>query len=267
MHPMLNIAIRAARKAGDHVAKSFENPSKTEVSQKGSNDLVTNINHEAEELIIEIIKKAYPDHCILAEESGSKDGRDKECQWIIDPIDGTSNFVNGLPHFSISIALRMRGRTEVACVYDPMRNELFTGTRGGGAQLNNQRIRVSESRELAGTTLATAFPSKQKQHSESYLKILASMFIDCSDVRQQGTPSLDLCYLAAGRVDGYFELGLKPWDLAAGELIAREAGVICTDFSGGTNHLISGNIVAGSARIIKPMLKKIRENGNEAMMK
>lgn len=267
MHPMLNIAIRAARQAGNHIAKSLETADKIETTLKGNNDLVTNIDKEAETLIIDTIRKAYPDHCIVAEESGSFEGRDKECQWIIDPLDGTSNFVKGLPHFSVSIALRMRGRTEVACVYDPMRNELFTAQRGSGAQLNNQRLRVPQLKNLDGAVLATGFPFKQKQHSESYLKILGAMFVECADIRRTGSAALDLCYLAAGRVDGYFELGLKPWDIAAGELIAREAGAICTDFSGGTNHLVSGNIVAASPKAVRSMLTKIRDNGNDAMMK
>ncbi|MDO6704651.1 MULTISPECIES: inositol-1-monophosphatase [unclassified Photobacterium] len=266
MHPMLNIAIRAVRKAGDHVAKSLEKPQGIEVSKKG-NDVVTNIDHEAEAMIIDTILKSYPEHCIVGAESGTKEGRDKECQWIIDPVDGTNNFVRGLPHFAISVALRMRGRTEVAAVYDPSRNELFTATRGSGAQLNNQRIRASQPRDLTGTILATGLPFAAKQHAESYSKIQHAMFIECDDMRQSGSTALDLCYLAAGRVDGVFKLGQKPWEMAAGELIAREAGAICTDFTGNTNYLVSGNIVAGNVRVVKPILSKIREHGSEALKK
>ncbi|PSW19683.1 inositol-1-monophosphatase [Photobacterium sanctipauli] len=266
MHPMLNIAIRAARKAGDHVIKSLEKPQAIEVANKGT-DVVTNVDHEAEAIIIDTILKSYPEHCIIAAESGTKENRDKECQWIIDPVDGTKNFVRGYPHFAISIALRMRGRTEVAVVYDPARNELFTATRGSGAQLNSQRIRVSQPRNLTGTTLATSLPFAAKQHAESYMKIQSALFVECEDMRQSGCAALDLCYLAAGRVDGVFKLGLKPWEVAAGELIAREAGAICTDFTGNTNHLTTGNIVAGNARVVKPMLAKIRENGSEALTK
>ncbi|WP_070970676.1 inositol-1-monophosphatase [Vibrio sonorensis] len=267
MHPMLNIAIRAARKAGNHIAKSLENAEKIESSQKGTNDFVTNVDKEAEALIIDVIKSSYPDHSIVAEENGLIEGKDNEVQWIIDPLDGTTNFVKGLPHFSVSIAVRIKGKTEVACVYDPMLNELFTAQRGSGAQLNNARIRVTPIKDLQGAVLATGFPYKQKQHSESYLKILSSLFVECADFRRTGSAALDLCYVAAGRVDGFFELGLKPWDLAAGELIAREAGAIVTDFAGGTNYMTSGNIVSGSARGVKATLKHIRENGNEAILK
>jgi myo-inositol-1(or 4)-monophosphatase len=266
MHPMLNIAIRAARKAGDHVIKSLEKPQGIEVANKGS-DVVTNIDHEAEAIIINSILKSYPDHCILAAESGTKEGRDKECQWIIDPVDGTKNFVRGLPHYAISIALRMRGRTEVSVVYDPSRNELFTATRGSGAQLNSQRLRTSQPRDLSGTIIAMGLPFAAKQHAEALNKVQSAIFAECDDMRQSGCSALDLCYLAAGRVDGVVKLGQKPWELAAGELIAREAGAICTDFTGNTNYLTSGNIVAGNARVVKPIIAKIREHGGEALAK
>ncbi|HAS6348860.1 MULTISPECIES: inositol-1-monophosphatase [Vibrio] len=267
MHPMLNIAIRAARKAGNHIAKSLENVEKIESTLKGTNDFVTNVDKEAETIIIDTIKNSYPEHCIVAEENGLINGKDKDVQWIIDPLDGTTNFVKGLPHFAVSIAVRIKGKTEVACVYDPMLNELFTAQRGSGAQLNNARIRVKQPKDLQGAIIATGFPFKQKQHSESYFKIMSAMFVEVADFRRAGSAALDLCYVAAGRVDGYFELGLKPWDIAAGELIAREAGAIITDFAGGTEYVKSGNVVASSARGVKSLLKHIRENGNEAILK
>ncbi|PMJ93103.1 inositol-1-monophosphatase [Vibrio sp. 10N.261.55.A7] len=267
MHPMLNIAIRAARKAGNHIAKSLENPDKIESTLKGTHDFVTNVDREAEALIIDTIKSSYPDHSIVAEENGLIEGRDNDVQWIIDPLDGTTNFVKGIPHFAVSIAVRINGKTEVACVYDPMLNELFTAQRGAGAQLNNGRLRVNPLKDLNGAILATGFPYKQKQHSESYFKIMSALFVDCADFRRTGSAALDLCYLSAGRVDGFFELGLKPWDLAAGELIARESGAILTDFSGGTDYMKSGNTVGSSARGVKAILKHIRENGNEAILK
>ncbi|EJT0554485.1 inositol-1-monophosphatase [Vibrio vulnificus] len=267
MHPMLNIAIRAARKAGNHIAKSLENVEKIESTLKGTNDFVTNVDKEAETIIIDTIKSSYPEHCIVAEENGLINGKDKDVQWIIDPLDGTTNFVKGLPHFAVSIAVRIKGKTEVACVYDPMLNELFTAQRGAGAQLNNARIRVKQPKDLQGAIIATGFPFKQKQHSESYFKIMSAMFVEVADFRRAGSAALDLCYVAAGRVDGYFELGLKPWDIAAGELIAREAGAIITDFAGGTEYVKSGNVVASSARGVKSLLKHIRENGNEAILK
>ncbi len=265
MHPMLNIAIRAARKAGDFIAKSAENLDKIETTQKGSNDVVTNIDISAEQIVIDVIKKSYPEHTIISEEIGLVSGKDTDYQWIIDPLDGTTNFVKNVPHFCVSIALRIKGRTEIACVYDPIRNELFTAQRGAGAQLNNKRIRVNNLKDLSGTILATGFPFKAKQHSESYMKVMGALFMDCADFRRKGSAALDLCYVAAGRVDGYFELGLKPWDFAAGELIAREAGAICTDFNGGTDYLKTGNLVAGSPNVLKGILAKIRDNAHETM--
>ncbi|SJN57957.1 Inositol-1-monophosphatase [Vibrio ruber DSM 16370] len=267
MHPMLNIAIRAARKAGNHIAKSLENSEKIQSTQKGTNDFVTNVDQEAESMIVDVIKHAYPEHVIIAEENGVIEGKDQDVQWIIDPLDGTTNFLRGLPHFSVSIAVRIKGKTEVACVYDPMLNELFTAQRGAGAQLNNTRIRVNAIKDLQGTVLATGFPFKQKQHAESYLKIVSALFTECADFRRTGSAALDLCYVAANRVDGFFELGLKPWDMAAGELIAREAGAIVTDFAGGTDYVKSGNIVASSAKGTKAILKHIREQGNDAILK
>ncbi|WP_150137667.1 inositol-1-monophosphatase [Candidatus Enterovibrio escicola] len=267
MHPMLNIAVRAARKAGDFIAKSAENLKKVNTIQKGTNDFVTNIDTAAECIIVDVIKKSYPNHCIFTEEVGTILGSNLHYQWIIDPLDGTTNFIKGIPHFSISIALRIKDRTEVACVYDPIRDELFTSQRGYGAQLNNKRLRVSNAKNLYGTILATGFPYKAKQHSEGFMKVIGALFIDCADFRRTGSAALDLCYVAAARVDGFFELGLKPWDMAAGELIAREAGALCTDFSGGTNYMQSGNIVAAGTKVLKGILAHIHDNTTEAMRK
>ena len=233
MHPMLTIAVRAARKAGNVIAKHYETPDSVETSQKGSNDFVTNVDKAAEAIIIETIRKSYPQHTIITEESGEHAGEEQDVQWVIDPLDGTTNFVKRLPHFSVSIAVRIKGRTEVAVVYDPMRNELFTATRGQGAQLNGYRLRGSNARDLDGTIIATGFPFK--------------------------------AYVAAGRVDGYFEIALKPWDFAAGELIAREAGAIVCDFTGGHNYMLTGNIVAGNPRVVKAMLANMREQLSDAL--
>ncbi len=248
MHPMLNIAVRAARKAGNLIAKNYETPDAVETNQKGTNDFVTNVDRDAERLIIEVIRKSYPLHSIVTEESGDLGGEDKDIQWVIDPLDGTSNFIKRFPHFSVSIAVRVKGRTEVAVVYDPMRNELFTAVRGQGAQLNGYRLRGSTARDLDGTILATGFPFKAKQHAASYMNVVTALFTKCADFRRTGSAALDLAYVAAGRTDGYFEIGLKPWDFAAGELLVREAGSLVTDFTGGHGYLQSGNIVAGNSR-------------------
>ncbi|PIJ52321.1 inositol monophosphatase [Erwinia sp. OLTSP20] len=265
MHPMLNIAVRAARKAGNVIARNYETPDAVETSQKGSNDFVTNVDHEAERQIIEVIRKSYPQHTIITEESGELPAEDQDIQWVIDPLDGTTNFIKRLPHFSVSIAVRIKGRTEVAVVYDPMRNELFSAVRGQGAQLNGYRLRGGTTRDLDGTILATGFPFKARQHSQSYLAILGKLFTQCADFRRSGSAALDLAYVAAGRVDGYFEIGLKPWDFAAGELLVREAGGLVTDFTGGHNFLTSGNLVAGNPRVVKSMLATMRDELSEAL--
>ncbi|MDU3718804.1 MAG: inositol-1-monophosphatase [Klebsiella michiganensis] len=237
MHPMLNIAVRAARKAGNLIAKHYETPDSVETSQKGSNDFVTNVDKAAEAMIIETIRKSYPQHTIITEESGEHAGEDQDVQWVIDPLDGTTNFVKRLPHFSVSIAVRIKGRTEVAVVYDPMRNELFTATRGQGAQLNGYRLRGSSARDLDGTIIATGFPFKAKQHATSYMNILGNMFTECADFRRTGSAALDLAYVAAGRCD----------------------------FTGGHNYLLTGNIVAGNPRVVKAMLANMREHLSEAL--
>ena len=265
MHPMLNIAIRAARKAGNLIAKNYETPDAVETTQKGSNDFVTNVDRDAEHLIIETIRKSYPKHTIISEERGELVGEDHDIQWVVDPLDGTANFIKRLPHFAVSIAVRIKGRTEVAVVYDPMRNELFTATRGQGAQLNGYRLRGTTAKDLDGTILATGFPFKVKQHAPAYIAILGKLFTQCADFRRTGSAALDLAYVAAGRVDGFFEIGLKPWDFAGGELLVREAGGLVTDFVGGHNYLSSGNIIAGNPRVVKAILANVRDEQSEAL--
>lgn len=267
MHPMLNIAVRAARSAGNVISRAFEQTDKLEVEAKGTNDFVTNVDKAAEQAIIEIIQKSYPDHSIVSEECGVITGKDEDFQWIIDPLDGTTNFVKGIPHFAVSIALKVKGKLDQAVVFDPIRGELFTASRGKGAQLNGFRIRTKQAKELSGGILATGFPFKKKQHLDNYMGMFKTLFMKTSDMRRAGSAALDLAYLAAGRVDGYFEMGLKPWDTAAGELLVIEAGGLVTDFIGGHNHSNSGNIVAGSPRLLKEVLTDIRPFLNDALKK
>ena len=267
MHPMLNIAVRAARSAGQVIAKNFGDHVNIQTAEKAKNDLVTNVDREAEQAIVYALLKAYPEHCVIGEEFGIQGKQDSEFQWIIDPLDGTTNFVKGIPHIAVSIALRIKGRTEVGVVYDPIRDELFSASRGGGAQLNGYRIRVGQARDLDGCVLATAFPHRHRHHLDAYKKMFDGIFAECADIRRAGTASLDLAYVAAGRMDGYWELGLKPWDLAAGELIAREAGALATDFVGGHNFYNSGNIVCGNPRVVKCLLAKIRDELPESLAK
>ncbi len=267
MHPMLNIAVRAARTAGKVIVRSFEQLDKVEIESKGTNDFVTSVDISAEEAIIETIRKSYPDHTIICEESGVSTGSDDDFQWIVDPLDGTANFVKGIPHFAISIALKVKGKLDQAVIFDPIRGELFTASRGKGAQLNGFRIRVQNHKNLSGTILATGFPHKQKQHSQAYMAMFSALFLQTSDLRRAGSAALDLAYVAAGRVDGFFEIGLKPWDTAAGELLVIEAGGLVTDFAGGHGHARSGNIVASSTRLQKEILKNIRPHLGEALNK
>ena len=258
MNPMLNIAIRAARRAGNVIAKNYERRDDIQTSKKGINDYVTSVDKAAEAEIIEIIQKSYPDHTIISEELGALEGKDSDIQWVIDPLDGTTNFVKGLPHFSVSIAIRVKNRTEVGVVYDPIRNELFTAVRGEGAKLNEVRLRVDSQNELNGAILATGFPFKQPNLMPTQFAIMNNLIDEAADFRRTGSAALDLCYVASGRVDGYFEMGLKPWDCAAGDLIVREAGGLVCDFNAGHGYLRSGNIVAAPARILKEMLNKIQ---------
>ncbi|GAA5140618.1 inositol-1-monophosphatase [Thalassotalea piscium] len=267
MHPMLNIAVRSARAAGNVIVRAFEQDDKIEVELKGTNDFVTNIDILAEQTIVDSIQKSYPSHSIIGEECGLIEGTDNDFQWIIDPIDGTTNFVKGIPHFAVSIALKVKGKLDQAVIYDPIRGELFTASRGKGAQLNGFRIRVKQSKELTGAILATGFPFKKKQHMNAYLDIFKTLFLKTADMRRAGSAALDLAYVAAGRVDGFFEIGLKPWDTAAGELLVIEAGGLVTDFTGGHNHNNSGNIVASSSRLLKEILKDIRPHLGDSLNK
>lgn len=265
MHPMLTIAIRAARNAGNLIAKNYETPEASEAIKKGSNDFVTNVDRDARRLIINIIQKSYPTHCIISKEGNIQPDEDNAIQWIIVPLDGTVNFIKRLPHFAVSIAVQIKGRTEVAVVYNPMSNELFTATRGQGAQLNGYRLRGTFAKDLDGTILATGFPSKTKQHAPAYFNVLSKLFAQCSDFRRSGSAALDLAYVAAGRVDGFIEIGLKPWSFAGGELLVRESGGVVTDFMGSNNHYSSGNIVAGTPRVVKGILSAMRTELSEAL--
>ncbi|WP_394130987.1 inositol-1-monophosphatase [Shewanella maritima] len=265
MHPMLTIATRAARAAGQTIMRAFTDLDRIEISTKGTNDFVTSVDKEAEAAIIYQIRKSYPDHTIVGEEEGENRGENKDYVWIVDPLDGTTNFVRGIPHFAVSIALQYKGKTEVAVVYDPIRDELFSAVRGNGAKLNDFRLRVTNNNDLENTIIATGFPFKARQHTESYMNILGAVFPLCADLRRAGSAALDLAYVAAGRMDGYFEIGLKPWDIAAGDLICREAGGTVTDFTGNHNYLVSGNIVAGSPKITSKLVKTMRPLLNDGL--
>ena len=256
MQPMLNIAIRAARAAGDYISRQVNNIPNLEIESKSTNDFVTQVDRQAEARIIETLLKAYPDHSIMAEESG--DQGNSEYQWIIDPLDGTTNFLHGFPHFAVSIALAHKGKLQQAVIYDPMKQELFTASKGDGATLNNRRIRVTKMTSTEGALLGTGFPFRQKQHFPAFQSMFADFFSTASDIRRAGSAALDLAYVAAGRLDGFWEIGLAPWDMAAGALIIREAGGLVGDFHGDGNFLQTGNVVAANPKLFADMIRKIQ---------
>lgn len=256
LHPVVNIAIRAARNAGRILLRNFERVDQLNVSAKSPNDFVSEVDQSAEQAIIRELRSKYPDHAILAEESGAHPGN--EYRWIIDPLDGTTNYLHGFPQFSVSIALMYRNRLEHAVVYDPLREEMFTASRGEGALLNDRKIRVSARTSLEGALLGTGFPYREQAHLDTYLGMFKALIADTAGIRRPGSAALDFAYVAAGRLDGFWELGLSPWDIAAGALLVQEAGGVVTDLSGGDRQLQSGNVVAGSLRIHQAVLKKIR---------
>jgi len=263
MQPMLNIAVRAARSAGNVIIRNLGRLESLNVHTKDRNDFVTDVDRQAEQEIIGILRKAYPDHGILAEESGRHGGGDY--QWIIDPLDGTTNFLHGFPQFAVSIALRHKGRLEQGVVYDPLRQELFTASRGAGARLNDRRIRVTNRKSLDGALLGTGFPFKAQQHLETYLAMFRALFPQSAGIRRAGSAALDLAYIASGRLDGFWEIGLNIWDMAAGVLLIQEAGGLSGDFLGGHDYLESGNLVAANPKLFADILKTIRPHVSAAL--
>ncbi len=256
MHPYLNIATEAARKAGTLLERYFQNLDRLQVEEKSYNDFVSEADRRAEQVIVDTLLKYYPEHSIIAEEGhGRRTG--SEVEWIIDPLDGTTNFLHGFPHFAVSIACRVKGRLTHGVIYDPIRDELFAASRGEGARMNNVRIRVSEVRKLEHALLATGVPYREFDYVDSYMNSLRHFMMNTAGIRRPGSAALDLAYTACGRVEGYWEFNLRPWDIAAGALIVREAGGIVTDFAGGDNYLKSGNILAANPYIIREMAKVI----------
>jgi len=255
MSPMLNIAIRAARAAGDIIIRQIDHVQDLPVSQKSRNDFVTEVDRQAERVIIEILHKSYPDHAILAEESGRQGN--SPYLWIIDPLDGTTNYLHGFPQYAVSIALQHRNELDQAVVYDPLKQEMFTASKGKGAQLNNRKIRVSTQKSLDGALLGTGFPFGEGAELNQFQESFKALYPQVAGIRRAGAASLDLAYVACGRLDGFWEYNLKPWDIAAGTLLVQEAGGINSELMGGTNYLESGNIVSANPKMIKAMLKLV----------
>ena len=253
MHPMLNIGIRAAHAAGDHILKYVDRVQDIPVNSKGRNDFVSEVDKQAERIIIDTLLKAYPKHSILAEESGTH-LQEQEFLWVIDPLDGTTNFLHGFPQFAVSIALKFRGELDQAVIYDPLRQELFTASRGGGAYLNNKRMRVSKIKSLDGALLGTGFPFGDSRRLELFINSFRAFFPMTAGIRRAGAASLDLAYVACGRLDGFWEFALNEWDIAAGTLLIIESGghvgrIMRHDQEGGP-----GSIVAGNLKIYEAMM-------------
>ncbi|MBC7982795.1 MAG: inositol monophosphatase [Candidatus Obscuribacterales bacterium] len=267
MQPMLNIAVRAARRAGELIIRSLNRVHQLDVRSKGRNDFVTEVDTVVEQDIIATIRKSYPDHGFLAEESGSHPditGHD-EFVWIIDPLDGTTNFLHGFPQFAVSIALQRRGKLEQAVVYDPMRQELFTASRGEGSQVDGKRMRVSRRLELEGSLIGTGFPYRANtQWLDAYLAMLKLMMEQTAGIRRPGSAALDLAYVAAGRLDGFWEFGLGPWDTAAGTLLITEAGGMVGTLAG-HEYKQEGHIVAGTPKVYAAMIDAIRPHVPEEL--
>ena len=253
MHPLVNIAVGAARRAGELIVRNLDRGGGIAASEKSRNDFVTEVDHAAEQLLIESIHKAYPDHGILAEESGRHGG--DEYVWIIDPLDGTTNFLHGFPQFAVSIACQHRGRLEAGVIFDPLRSEMFTAARGAGTQLDGRRLRVSAQRTLDGALIGTGFPYRANlRWTRPYLAMLELVMGRAAGIRRPGSAALDLAYVAAGRLDGFWELGLAPWDTAAGRLMITEAGGRVGTLAG-TEYRDGGNIIAGGQRVYDALVE------------
>jgi myo-inositol-1(or 4)-monophosphatase len=258
LHPMLNIAVKAARAAGSIINRAALDVERLQVTSKGVNDFVTEVDQAAEQAVIETLLTAYPGHAILAEESGRQHGaKHSEYLWIIDPLDGTTNFIHGLPVYAVSIALAFRGKVEQAVVYDPSRNDLFYASKGRGAFLNDRRLRVSKRIRIAEALIGTGFPFRKGDNLARYLKMMETVMSQCAGLRRPGAAALDLCYVAAGWYDGFFETGLSPWDVAAGSLMITEAGGLIGNFTGEADYLYQREVVAGCPKIYGQLVQML----------
>lgn len=260
MQPMTTIALRAARKAGELIVRAAETVDNIDVESKAHNDFVTETDRAAEKEIRYALNKAYPDHAILGEEGGLVGDPNAEYLWVIDPLDGTTNFIRGIPHYAISIACLHKGQVEHAVILDPVRREEFIASRGRGAQLNGRRIRVTNRKTLDGTLIGTGIPykSRSEQYIPAYVNSLEAVAKQTAGIRRAGSAALDLAYVAAGRLDGFWEIGLNRWDIAAGVLLIREAGGLVSDLKGGNTYMDTGNIVCGNPKTFKALLQTVQ---------
>ena len=264
MHPMLTTAVKAARRAGSIINRGARDIDLLQVTTKGPKDFVSEVDHAAEAAIVQTLHAAYPDHAILAEEGTARDANaDAEHLWIVDPLDGTTNFLHGFPQYCVSIALQHRGHVTQAVVYDPVRNDLFTATRGRGAFLNDRRMRVSKRQHLRESLIGTGFPFRNVGSLDVYVRMMRTMMVETAGIRRPGAAALDLAYVAAGYYDGFWELGLYPWDVAAGSLLIAEAGGLVGDLSGEDDYLYGGQVIAGNPRVFGQMVKLLSPFASE----
>ena len=263
MHPMLNTAVKAARRAEKIINRASLDLEQLTVRSKRENDFVSEVDQAAEQAIIDTLLTTYPKHAILAEESGVIG--ESEYQWVIDPLDGTTNFLHGFPQYSISIALLHKGQLVQAVVHDPVRNELFTASRGSGAFLNDRRLRVSKRDKLKSALIGTGFPFRDFTHLDAYLGMFRDLVQNTAGLRRPGSAALDLAWVAAGRSDGFFELGLNAWDIAAGCLLIQEAGGLVSDIAGGEDFLRTGHVVAGTPKVFVPLLQTLARHLTPAL--
>lgn len=258
MHPFLNVATKAARQAGELITMAASQLDELDIEQKSANDFVSEVDRKAERIITKALRKAYPDHAILGEEGGKQGDENSDFEWIIDPLDGTTNFVRDIQHFCISIALKEKGRLSKAIIFDPFRDEMFTASRGEGATLNSRRIRVSDRKDLqSGALLATGVPFSIDRDIDLYLQTMKVLVPGTAGVRRMGSAALDLAYVACGRFDGYWEFQLQEWDIAAGVLLVQEAGGLVGDLNGGNKHLKTGNVLAANPKLFKEMVQRL----------
>lgn len=265
MDPILTIAVRAARAAGDVIVRASDRVDMLKITPKGRNDYVSEVDRQAEREIIAILQKAYPSHAFLGEEGGRQGPEQAEHVWVIDPLDGTTNFLHGFPQYAVSIALLYRGRPDKAVIYDPLRQEMFTASRGGGATFNNRRMRVTQQLGMTGALLGTGIPFKDQSYLDPYLAMLKSLVKDTAGIRRAGAAALDLAYVAAGRLDGFWEIGLNAWDMAAGVLLIQEAGGIVSDLEGGDKFLETGSVLAANPKLHAAMKTLIEPHLTDAL--
>ena len=265
MEPLLNIAVNAARQAGEIIIRHMEQVDRLKITAKNGQEFFSEVDIKAEQAIISAIHKSHPSHSILAEEGGHIEG-ENETTWIIDPLDGTSNYLHGFPFFSVSIAVKIKNRIEHGVIYDPLRHECFSASRGRGAKLNDRRMRVSKQTQLSAALLGTGFSFRDSPLMKKYLPTFESLFGKCAGMRRTGSAALDLAYVATGRLDGFWEFGLRPWDIAAGSLLIREAGGLISDTQGGDDFLKSGNVVAGTPKVFKSLLQTISPVLNQTII-